>query len=71
MMSLPIVQVLDEASIWMDVEGVEGIAEGRKDGNPCIVVFVSIPASKLKSIIPDTFMNYTVVFEESGIIKAQ
>ena len=70
-MAINILHALEKASIWMNTDGIEGVAEGEKDGESCIVVFISKPSSKFNSIIPDIFMDFPVVIEQSGIINAQ
>jgi hypothetical protein len=65
-----ILEAIDEATAWMDFDGVEGIAEGKKDGKKCIVVLASASPDELSSAIPTTFKGFPVVIEESGIISA-
>ena len=63
--------IIDEASAqWLSIQGVEGVAEGEKDGKPCILVMTSAEPSELSSKIPDTFKGYVVVLEKTGEIKA-
>ena len=65
------IEIIDEASSkWLDIDGVEGIAEGEKDGEPCIIVMISTEPSKISNIIPDTFKGHPVVLEKTGEIKA-
>ncbi len=70
-MSQEILQAIDQASEWLDIDGVEGVAPGTKDGKDCIVVFASCDPSELASRIPTTFKGFHVVIEETGIISAQ
>ncbi len=70
-MQATIIEAIDEASEWMDIDGVEGVAEGEKDGKECIVVLVAVAPAELSSVIPTTFRGFPVVTEESGIISAQ
>lgn len=64
-------EIIDEASNqWLDIEGVEGVAEGEKDGQPCLLVMISIEPSELPVDIPATFKGYPVVFEKTGEIEA-
>ncbi len=67
-MTSNILEALDEASSWMQYEGVEGVGQGQKDDQDCIVVFVSCPPSALSAQIPSEFKGYPVVFQESGRI---
>ena len=63
--------VIDAASAWLDIDGVEGVAQGSKDGKDCIVVGCSRPPAEFKNKIPDTFEGYPVVFEAWGIVSSQ
>ncbi len=70
-MSVEILQAIDEADEWLDLDGVEGVAPGEREGKDCIVVFASIDPSELAGRIPTTFKGFPVVIEETGIISAQ
>jgi hypothetical protein len=70
-MASKILKVMDEASSWMAYDGVEGVGQGQKDGQDCIVVFVSCPPATLSAQIPDEFKGYPVVLQESGQIDTQ
>ena len=63
--------VIDEASRWMEFDGVEGVAQGEKDGKECVLVLASCHSSELSAVIPKTFKGFPVVIEESGTITAQ
>jgi len=63
-------EVIDEASRWLDLDGVEGVGQGKKNGKDCVIVFASSPPSKLSGIIPRVFMGFPVVIEASGSISA-
>ncbi len=69
-MGLKLKEAIDEASEWIEFDGVEGVGQGEKDGNDCVIVLVSCPPSKLSDIIPVTFKGFPVVIEESGPISA-
>ncbi len=70
-MNSEILNAVDEATRWMQYDGVEGVGQGKKDGNACITVFVSCPPSELAAKIPATFEGFPVVFKESGVLSAQ
>ncbi len=70
-MGLKLEEALDEASEWIEFNGVEGLGQGEKDGKDCIIVLVSCPPSELSNIIPITFKGFPVVIDESGIISTQ
>lgn len=64
-------EAIDEASGWMELDGVEGVAQGEKDGKECVMVLVSCPPSELSALIPKNFKGFPVIIEESGIITAE
>ena len=70
-MGLKLQEAINEASEWMEFDGVEGVGQGEKDGKDCIIVLASCPPSELSGIIPITFKGFSVVIEESGIISTQ
>lgn len=70
-MKQDILRVIDEASDWLDIDGVEGVAPGREEGKDCIVVGYSRPPSEFAGQIPTIFQGYPVVFEDWGAISAQ
>ena len=55
---------------WMAIPGVEGIAIGLLEGKPCITVFSSIEADKLRAKIPSTAEGYPVIIKETGKFHA-
>lgn len=70
-MTSTILEALDEASDWMAYNGIEGVGQGKKDDQDCILVFTSCPPSELTTPIPKEFKGYPVVFQESGQIDIQ
>ena len=70
-MTSELLNVIDEASTWLDIDGVEGVAPGTKYGQDCIVVGCSLPPTVLSGKIPATFEGYAVVLEDWGIVSAQ
>ncbi len=66
---MDIFKALKEAESWMDtIEGVEGVAEGKSDGRPCITVFISLEDAKTK--IPESLHGFKVVCDVSGGFSA-
>ena len=65
-----ILPIIDEASDWLDIDGVEGVAPGERNGAPCIVVGISLPAEVVQNQLPTSFHGYPVVLEDWGIISA-
>lgn len=70
-MASKILKALDDASGWLDYEGVEGIGQGKKDDKDCINVYISRPTSELSTKIPKKFKGFQVVYQESGHIDIQ
>lgn len=70
-MKSKIQEAIDNASEWMKYEGVEGVAQGEKDGKDCILVLASCVSSKLSGLIPSSFMGFPVIIDETGIINIQ
>ena len=70
-MQARIQSAIDEASRWMEFEGVEGVGEGKRHSKDCILVLVSVDPAELSGIIPHTFKGFPVIIEDVGIISAQ
>lgn len=66
-----ILRVIDEASAWLDIDGVASVAPGERGGRQCIVVGCSRPIAEMKGRLPESFHGYPVVLEEWGSISAQ
>ena len=64
-------QAIAQANEWLRLAGVEGIAQGEQDGQPCILVLASRPAAELKPLLPDTLLGIPVTIQDSGIIQAE
>jgi len=64
-------QVLKEnTDAWMAVDGVEGTAIGIYKGKPCIKIFASVKAEKLRGKIPPIVEGYPVIIEQTGVFRA-
>lgn len=62
-------RALREAERWLDeIEGVQGVAQGKAEGEDCITVFVA--AKALAGPIPDRLHGFKVVVEETGPFQA-
>ncbi len=64
-------RIIDLASEWLDIDGVEGVAPGEMDGDPCIVVGVSLPPEEVRPLLPREFHGYPVILENWGTISAE
>lgn len=56
---------------WMEINGVEGIGQGKVDGKDCILVFVRAKTPEIEKAIPQEFKSFTVQVKESGIIHPE
>ena len=66
-----LLRVIDEASVWLAIDGVVAVAPGEREGRRAIVVGVSRPVAEMAGRLPSTFGGYPVVFEDWGSISAQ
>ncbi len=61
---------LQKAEGWLDeIEGVEGVAQGKVGECHCITVFVSQEEAAEK--LPSTFHGFKVVVEHTGSFHAE
>lgn len=59
----------DHVDQWMAVEGVVGVYQGEQNGKVCIKIMVAQNSKRLESRFPKEVEGYTVVIEETGVIK--
>ncbi len=60
-------KILEEAQQeWMNLEGVQAVGEGKKDGKPCINVYVSETNPEIERTIPTDYKSVPVTIRESG-----
>ena len=70
-MELSIEEVVSEISDqWMEINGVEGIGQGKVNDKDCILVFVRAKTPEIEKAIPPQFKGFTVQVRESGAIHA-
>ena len=70
--SRPIQEVLQEHTrALMAIPGVEGVAQGERDGQPCIRVFVSHRTKDMARRVPSSLEGYPVEITESGKLRAR
>ena len=62
-------EAIDKAEAWLEIEGVQGVAESEKDGESVILVHLFLPDAARK--IPATWMGFPVVTELSEPFQAQ
>lgn len=60
-----------EATVLMDIPGVNGLAETQVDGVLCIAVMVAHSSSELEGSLPTTLQGFPVVIHVAGVIQAQ
>ena len=67
---MDIAEALRKAEAWLDeIEGVEGVAQGKTGENDCITVLVSLTEAAKK--IPSNFHGYKVVIDNTDSFHAQ
>ncbi len=67
----PIEQVQEEyTKQWLAIPGIEGTGIGLYKDKPCIMVFTSVEAQKLRSQIPSVVEGYSVIIEQTGTFRA-
>jgi hypothetical protein len=66
-----ITQILEQHSpALMNLVGVAGVAEGRLEGEPCVVVFVAHLTDSLRSRIEETLPGCPLRIESTGAFYA-
>ncbi|NMM50477.1 hypothetical protein [Marinigracilibium pacificum] len=69
-MANDIEKALAKASSWVDnIDGVEGVAQGLKNGKDCITVFIS--NDEVQSKLPKELDGYAIVVENTGQFMAE
>ena len=54
----------------LSIEGVVGLAEGIREGLPCIVVLVNGSSRELEAKIPESLDGYPVFVRNTGELRA-
>ncbi len=62
--------IRENADRFLALSGVEGIAEGEWQGQPCVLILISDPALEQSGAIPTELEGYLVRTETSGELKA-
>jgi hypothetical protein len=57
--------VVDAARAWLEIDGVEGIAEGSHEGKPCVVVLTSSAPEALRRRLPARILGLPVIVRHS------
>lgn len=57
--------VVEAARAWLEIDEVEGIAEGFEGGLPCLVVLSSCPPEALHRRLPRSIFGLPVVVRRS------
>ncbi len=70
-MSKSIESAIEEASAWLDLDGVEFVGQGVHDGDDCIVVGTSLPVEAMREKLPRSFHGFAVTIQKSGTIHAE
>lgn len=70
-MSAGIEQAVEQASGWLDLEGVEFVGQGEHEGAACVLVGVSHPVEEMRGRLPRSLHGYPVVVQASGRVQAR
>ena len=64
-------KALDRATSLLEVEGIEGVGQGETaDGDPCVVVMVSVRTAEVDRHIPASIEGFPVEIMETGTFTA-
>jgi len=65
-------EILSEiVDLWMDINGVNGIALSQKDGVDCLLVTVDTLTPEVEKTIPSVYKGFAVELLETGAIIAE
>ena len=65
-------EALSEAvELWMDINGVNGVAMGTKEGKDCILVTVDTMTPEVERRIPPVYKGFAVEILATGPITAE
>ena len=68
---MKIENAVQKAEKWLDIKGIEGVAQSEYEGKPCILVLISLPSEHMKKQLPATYYGHLVLLKETGQIDAQ
>lgn len=60
---------LKEIQSWLHLDGIEGVAQGEYDNEPCITIYVSFP--EVETMLPATYKDFKVVIERTDEFTIQ
>jgi hypothetical protein len=63
--------IADISDKWLNIDGVEGVGQGKVDDKDCIWVFASNITPEIENTIPSELKGFSVKVMESGIIRAE
>lgn len=67
--SIDIKQIINEISDeWLNIEGVEGIGQGKKNDEDCILVMISSKSKEISDKIPSMYKGFPIQIIETGKI---
>lgn len=65
-------KALELSQAWVDIDGVMAVGESKdKEGHQVIMVFSSLSADTLRSILPSEVKGYNVVFYDTEEVEIQ
>ncbi len=63
--------ISDITDLWMALDGVTGVAQGKINDKDCIEVFVSVKTRDIEETVPSEFKGFPVRIREVGDISIQ
>ncbi|WP_422104466.1 hypothetical protein [Winogradskyella sp.] len=60
---MKIEDALIEIESWLFLDGIDGVAQGEYESQPCITIFLSNPEARC--IIPSEYKGYKIVIDET------
>jgi len=58
------VNIIREIDHWMEIDGVNSISIGEREGKTCILVTCTGNCEKVRQLLPEVYNGYKVYVEE-------
>lgn len=67
---MSIESAIEKAEAWLQLDGVEGVAQGECAGRHCVLVLSSCPPEMLREQVPEVILGFPVVIKRAGALSA-
>lgn len=64
-------RAMEDASAWLEIPGVEGVAVSEQDGQQTILVMASVSPGSLARLLPESIRGIRVSIQASGPNQAE